>query len=112
MGNPASAKEQARMVAGGLSHKIRNSLNTMRAHIALLQKFTSPCAEERIPRQINKLEDAVVGLEEIVKEFLALASPARNEWEEVELVSLVRDVLDFVAVDLEQGQVSVAEEFA
>ena len=112
MPNPASAREQARMVANGLSHKVRNSLNAMRAHIALLQKFTASCGEERVPRQINKLEDAVVGLEEMVKEFLALASPAKNEWEEVELVSLIREVLDFVAMDLEQGQVSVVEEFA
>jgi two-component system sensor histidine kinase HydH len=111
MARAGSAKHRDRLVANGLAHKIRNSLNTMRAHIALAQKFTTLSSEQHLPRQIDKLEEAVVGLEEVIKEFLAFASPAQDEWQEVDLASVAREVLDFVGLDLEQGGVCVVEEF-
>jgi signal transduction histidine kinase len=110
MVDAVSVQERDRLIANGLAHKVRNSLNTMRAHIALVQKFASLSAEERIPRQLTKLEDAVVGLEEIVKEFLAFASPARDEWEEVDLGTLLRDVFDTTAGDLERAGIDAVVE--
>jgi signal transduction histidine kinase len=110
MADVVSVQERDRLIANGLAHKVRNSLNTMRAHIALVQKFASLSAEERIPRQVDKLEDAVVGLEEIIKEFLAFASPARDEWEEVDPGTLVRDVVDTAADDLERAGVEAVVE--
>lgn len=104
-------KDRDRIVANGLAHKLRNCLNTMRTHIALLQKFTASTNEPRVPRQLGKLEEVVVGVEEILCEFLAFASPATAERTELDLPGVVREVLDFVTVDLEQGGVTVAEHY-
>ncbi|HZU38763.1 MAG TPA: ATP-binding protein [Gemmataceae bacterium] len=112
MAPAASAnKDRDSLVANGLAHKLRNSLNAMRTHIALVQKFTASSTEPRVPRQLGKLEEAIVGIEEILCEFLAFASPPATEWTELELPSVVREVLDFVTVDLEQGGVAVAEQY-
>ncbi len=112
MAQAATAKDREGVVAHGLTHKLRNSLNTMRTHIALLQKFTASCTEERVARQLGKLEETVIGVEEILREFLMYASPAKTEWAELDLPGVVREVLSFVAIDLEQGKVTVTEDYA
>lgn len=106
-----SAREREKLIANGLAHKLRNSLNTMRTHIALLQKFTATSPEERALRQISKLEEAVIGIEEILREFLAFASPATGELAEVDLPGVVREVLEFLLADLEQSGVKVTENY-
>jgi len=112
MAQTASGRDRSSAVANGLAHKLRNSLNTMRTHIALLQKFTAGASDERVPRQLSKLEESVVGVEEILREFLTYASPVASEWVEAQLPSVVREVLNFVAEDLAHGSVQVCEEYS
>jgi signal transduction histidine kinase len=112
MASAVSVPDRDRQMANGLAHKIRNWLNAMRAHLALLQKFSAPLTESRIPHHVNRLEDAVSGVEELLNEYLAIASPEPNDWQEAELPAVVDEVLRFAALDLEQAGVSFRREFA
>ncbi len=102
--------EAAELWASGLSHKIRNSLNAMRTHIALLEKFTAARAEPQTVAQLHKLEESVIRLEEILHEFMDFAGPSANSWEAVKVESVIREVLQFLAADLESAQIRVVEE--
>jgi len=111
-------QEQARLekraeiglLAGGLAHEIRNTLNAMHTQIALLRKQLSPQTGSA-SQWMGQLERAVAELEEFVTEFLAFARPARDQLEEVDLAALIGSLLDFMALDLEQGKVTVVTEF-
>jgi signal transduction histidine kinase len=94
------------LLAGGLAHEIRNTLNAMHSQIALLRKHLSSDAGPACQRT-GQLERAVVELEQLVSDFLAFARPAKDQLENVDLGTLIQDVLDFAALDLEQGRVQV-----
>jgi two-component system sensor histidine kinase AtoS len=103
---------QLGLLAGGLAHEIRNTLNAMHSQIALLRKHLgtedgSPAAE-----RVRQIERAVVELEELVNDLLAVARPPKDQPEDVDLAGLVREVLDFMALDLERAQVQVVTELA
>ncbi len=103
---------QLRLLATGLVHKLRNSLNAMRTHVALVQRFASAHADEGIVHQIDRLEQAIVSMEEAMREFLAFADPAPNRFEEVDLPALIDEVLSFLSGRLEQQAVEVEQEFS
>ncbi len=99
------------LLAGGLAHEIRNTLNAMHSQIALLRKQLPPEAGTACQRT-GQLERAVTELEELVGEFLAFARPAKDQLEEVDLAGLLAGLLEFVVLDLEQGRVTVKTELA
>ena len=100
------------VLASGLAHEIRNYLNAMRTHVALLRKSAEsaesdgagrPSGEKRIAR----LEETIGGLEELVTEFLTFARPQADRLEEIGLGELIGEVADFVGLDLEQAGVEL-----
>jgi two-component system sensor histidine kinase HydH len=111
MGKAVNTGDRERALAHGLVHKIRNVLNLIRTHIALMQRFTAGSADGRVQRRVDKLEEAVVLLDGILKEYLALVSPADDDWEVLDLAAVVQEVMQFVAADLEQAGVVVVQEF-
>ncbi len=102
---------QMGLLAGGLAHEIRNTLNAMHSQIALLRKYLPPEASPACQR-IIPIERAVLDLEELVSEFLAFARPIKDKLEEVDLAALIGGLLDFIALDLEQGCVTAVTELA
>jgi len=112
-------REQARvehlaevgLLAGGLAHEIRNTLNAMHSQIGLLRKQLAAGAGPACQRT-GQLERAVAELEQLVNDFLTFARPAKDRLEDVDLGCLIRGVLDFAALDLEQGRVKVVTELA
>jgi signal transduction histidine kinase len=107
----AEHRTEIGLLAGGLAHEIRNTLNAMHSQIALLRKYL-PADAEPARQRITLIERAVADLEELVSEFLTFARPAKDQLEDVNLPSLIRSVLDFVALDLEQARVVVRTEMA
>jgi signal transduction histidine kinase len=107
-----SSKAHFEQSAHGMAHKARNALNAMRTQIALLEKFTSPAGEARVAQQLQKLGLTVLGLEELIKEYLALVSPEKAPWEELNPAALLGEVLGFLALDLERERITVLTEFA
>jgi two-component system sensor histidine kinase AtoS len=97
------------LLAGGLAHEIRNTLNAMHSQIGLLRKQLAAGAGPACQRT-GQLERAVAELEQLVSDFLTFARPAKDQLEEVDLEALIRGVLDFAALDLEQGRVKVVTE--
>jgi signal transduction histidine kinase len=97
------------LLAGGLAHEIRNTLNAMHSQIGLLRKQLTQEGGSAYQRT-SQLERAVVELEQLVSDFLTFARPAKDRLEDVDLRHLIHDVLDFAALDLEQGGVQVVTE--
>lgn len=101
-------QEAIALLADGLSHKLRNTLNAMRAHIAVAQKQV--CASpDSVPQQLDKLERAILEAESGLQEFLDLANPQHETVQEADLAVLMREVLTYLALDLEQGRIQVEE---
>jgi two-component system NtrC family sensor kinase len=102
---------QMGLLTGGLIHEIRNTLNAMHCQIALLRKYL-PSEAGPASQQIVPIERAICDLEELVAEFLAFARPVKDQLEEVNLAALIGELLDFIALDLEQGRVSTVTDVA
>ncbi len=102
---------QIGLLAGGLAHEIRNTLNAMYSQIALLRKHLSS-VDGPVCHRIDQIERAVIDLEELVGTFLAFARPAKDQLEEVNLTELLAELLSFLALDLEQGRVQLRTEMA
>jgi len=97
---------QVGMLAGGLAHEMRNYLNALRTHIALARKAAdSNVGESR--RRIEKLEATTGTLEELLADFLTFARPLEDQLEEFHVAELVREVVDFAGLDMEQAGVEV-----
>lgn len=94
------------IMAGGLAHEIRNTLNAMHGQIALLRKDAAQ-DDSRTAKRIAAIESAVVELEELVGLFLAFARPEKDESQQLDLRQLIHEVVDFAALDLAQGHISV-----
>jgi signal transduction histidine kinase len=110
-------REQARvqhlaevgLLAGGLAHEIRNTLNAMHSQIGLLRKQLPPGFD---CQRTGQLEGAVVELDQLLSDFLAFARPANDSLEKVDLGPLIADLLEFAALDLEQGRVRAVTELS
>lgn len=94
------------IMAGGLAHEIRNTLNAMHGQIALLRKDAAQ-DDSRTAKRVAAIESAVVELEELVGLFLAFARPEKDESQQLDLRQLIREVVDFAALDLAQGNITV-----
>lgn len=101
------------LMASGLAHEIRNTLNAMHSHLALLRKNLSGEGRGDSPawRRIGQLEHALKDMEELVSDFLAYARPAQDRLEAIDVAELLRGVSDFIALDLEQSRVKLVTEY-
>lgn len=98
------------LLAGGLAHEIRNTLNAMHSQIGLLRKYLRQGANAEAVERTGQMERAVAELEQLVSDFLAFARPAKDRLDDVDLATLIRGVLDFTALGLEQAGVTVITE--
>jgi signal transduction histidine kinase len=99
------------LLAGGLAHEIRNHLNALGTHISLLRK-TAGSQDGKLLERVEKLEQAATALDELVSDFLTLASPVKDSLEQVDVRKLVVEVVEFLSLDLEQSHVEVRVEAA
>lgn len=96
-------------LASGLAHEMRNYLNAVRTHVALLHKAAQAdgggCGT--CQRRIQRLEATTRGLEELLNDFLTFARPLDDHLEEIGPGELVGEVVDFVRLDMEQAGVDL-----
>lgn len=102
---------QVAVLAGGLAHEIRNHLNAFGTCLSLLRKSARQPDGELLGG-IEKLEQVVTELDELLTNFLTLARPLRDKLEQVDLEELAKEVVEFLAIDLEQAHVAVWVEAA
>jgi signal transduction histidine kinase len=96
-------------LASGLAHEMRNYLNAMRTHVALLRKTAESDAQgcQKCGQRIHRLEETTGSLEELLADFLTFARPIADRLEEVAVEELIGEVADFVGLDLEQAGVDL-----
>lgn len=96
-------------LASGLAHEMRNYLNAMRTHVALLRKTAGSDAQgcQKCEQRIHRLEETTGSLEELLADFLTFARPLEDRLEEVRVEELIGEVADFVGLDLEQAGVDL-----
>ncbi|MBN1909603.1 MAG: hypothetical protein JW818_07690 [Pirellulales bacterium] len=94
-------------LASGLAHEMRNYLNAMRTHVALLRKMATADGQqcEKCGQRIDRLEQTTSSLEELLADFLTFARPLEDRLEEIHIDELFREVAEFVSLDFEQANV-------
>ncbi|GIW82173.1 MAG: hypothetical protein KatS3mg105_3980 [Gemmatales bacterium] len=95
------------LLAGGLSHELRNSLNAIGTHLALLNKQLDGTDNHKAMQRIHMIQRELDDLEKLVSEFLIFARPSLDRLEEVDLSQLVDEVLQFLALDMAQAGIDV-----
>ena len=101
-------KDQARtdrladmaVLAAGFAHEARNLLHAMNARIDLLRKTVA--GNEKGVERLNKLDELANSMQHLFTDFLTFARPGEDQLEETDIVSLVRQVLDFEQLELER----------
>ncbi len=97
-------------LAGGLAHEIKNPLSTMAINLTLLEEEFQPApggdggqspAEKRSLKRVKTLQREVTRLEGILEDFLRFARGGEINRAPADLVSLVRDALEFAEPELE-----------
>jgi signal transduction histidine kinase len=96
-------------MASGLAHEMRNYLNAMHTHVALLRKAAGSDAEgcQKCGQRIQRLEETTGSLEELLADFLTFARPLQDRFEEINVEELIGEVVDFAELDMEQAGVEL-----
>jgi signal transduction histidine kinase len=96
-------------LASGLAHEMRNYLNAMHTHVALLRKMARSDAGacQKCDQRITRLDETTGSLEELLGDFLTFARPLSDRLEEIRVGELVGEVADFVGLDMEQAGVEL-----
>ena len=101
-------------LASGFAHEMRNFLNAMRTHVALLSKTARSRSNEceKCEERIRRLEESTASLGELLNDFLTFARPLEDRLEDIRVGELIGEVADFVELDMEQAGVELSVEVA
>ncbi|MEZ6013614.1 MAG: ATP-binding protein [Planctomycetota bacterium] len=103
-------------LAGGLAHEIKNPLSTMSINLTLLEEDFLPAPggageptarERRALKRIATLQKEVARLEGILDDFLRFARGGDINRAPVDIVTVVREVLEFLAPEHEAAGIAV-----
>lgn len=112
----ASALEGERLdavktLAAGVAHEIGNPLNALNIHLQLLgRQLRSLPAAERAPLQelVGVAGEEVARLDGIITQFLSAVRPRKPDMRPCDVVSLLKDALRLMHVDIENREIEVA----
>ncbi|MGF1484667.1 MAG: nitrogen regulation protein NR(II) [Opitutales bacterium] len=105
------------MLAGGVAHEIGNPLNSLNIHLQLIQrqlnKLEKGSARSKIENSVGVCVREVERLDGIITNFLQAVRPQDPDFQEIDLLQPLEDVLEVQRTELENlgidVQVSVAE---
>jgi two-component system sensor histidine kinase HydH len=109
-GEVSGRRRMLARLAGGLAHEIKNPLSTMAINLTLLEEEFQPApggdggqspAEKRSSKRIKTLQREVTRLEGILEDFLRFVRGGDINRAPADLVSLVREALEFAEPELE-----------
>jgi signal transduction histidine kinase len=92
-------------LAAGLAHEMRNPLSTLRMHLELLKEdWASPVTErERAgARRLDGILQETKRLEDTLADFLRFAVKQQLQRAPVDLVTMIRELTDFVGPNLQR----------
>jgi signal transduction histidine kinase len=87
-------------MAASVAHELRNPLGGIGGFAALLKDLLVPGSDEH--RYVLKIIEGVDGLNKVATNLLAYTRPVEPRLQVIELRELLREVLDFVQIEIEQ----------
>jgi signal transduction histidine kinase len=102
--------EKMQLMLSGIAHEVRNPLGGMKLFAGILREELEPGDDRR--RHVDRIERELTYLGTVVTEFLEYARRPAPELGDVELASLVADVLEVARADAERAGVPLALEAA
>lgn len=101
-------------LASGLAHEIRSPLNAIRLNLDLLKELLPQLgagSREEFAARLNLVEGEVVGLQELLTEFLAFARPPKMQLLATDLNELVSQVVELVEPECRQAHIEIVKDF-
>jgi signal transduction histidine kinase len=96
-------------MAAGVAHEIRNPLSSLRLQVQLLAGGHD--GDEELRRRLSEILEEVDRLDQVLANFLAIASPANLEPRPENLNAVIESTLRLTSRKLEHLDVSVIREF-
>jgi PAS domain S-box-containing protein len=99
-------------MTAGVAHEIKNPLGAIGIHIQLVKKALqgkTTVASKLILKNIDVVSEEVERLNKIVVDFLFAVRPMNIKPERIDLNSLMREILDFVKVELTENKITLEE---
>lgn len=93
-------------LTGGVAHEIKNPLNSIAAHLALLDSIVSPSSEEA-EEEVRVITEEVERLDRVVRTFLDFTRPVELNQERLDIAQLVSEVAAWIRPDAEGRTVTV-----
>lgn len=93
-------------LTGGVAHEIKNPLNSIAAHLALLESAVGAESEEA-EAEIRVIGEEVERLDRVVRTFLDFTRPVELAQARLDLCALTQEVASFVAPDASRRKVAV-----
>jgi PAS domain S-box-containing protein len=97
-------------LTSGVAHEIKNPLNAMVIHVALLREKLSKTAPEA-QSSLDTLEQEIRRLDRVIQGFLKFTRPEDLQLTSVELPELLQDVIRLVSAEAESAGVAIVTRF-
>ncbi|MGB7433800.1 MAG: ATP-binding protein [Candidatus Acidiferrum sp.] len=96
-------------ITAGVAHEVKNPLNSMRLWLENLKELLPPETEDAALQAVNVLDAEIDRLDAVVKRFLDFSRPMDVRLEPTQLASVLYEVLEVAAPQLEKAHVHVAQ---
>ena len=96
-------------ITAGVAHEVKNPLNSMRLWLENLKESLPPETDESAMQAVNVLDAEIDRLDAVVKRFLDFSRPMEVRLEPTQLASVLQEVLEVAAPQLEKANVQVAQ---
>ena len=96
-------------ITAGVAHEVKNPLNSMRLWLENLKEALPSDADDSARQAVHVLDNEIDRLDAVVKRFLDFSRPMEVRLEPTQLATLLREVLEVAAPQLERANVQVAQ---